>query len=124
MDEISNNVSYFDVAHTKSTIIFTLTNTFDSFQSVMYHTEQIDEDEGGLVECFVIEKIAASRFNEDTKVLEFLLQAEICSVRKEPWSPMRTNITDLTIPHPRCLYIQCPKGFKSNRGRKLYESER
>lgn len=80
------------------------------------------EDEAELEEYFVIEKIAASRFNEETKVLEFLLKAQKCVARKESWAPIRTNITDLTISDPKCLYIQCPKGFKSYR-RKLHESE-
>lgn len=80
------------------------------------------EDDGELEEYFVIEKIAASRFNEETKVLEFLLKAQKCVARKESWTPIQTNITDLTISQPECLYIQCPKSFKTYK-KKLRESE-
>lgn len=69
-----------------------------------------------LKESFVVDEILASRFNEETQSMEYLLKARKCIARDNRWRPLseleRPN--KLPVIEPDRLYIQCVKVPRNN----------
>lgn len=69
-----------------------------------------------LEENFVVDKVLASRINQETNVQEFLLKLKNCKTKNEPWSPIVNHDSCvLSLLDCKRLFIQ---SFKTRTPRK------